>query len=168
MSHKSKTPPQVQRGSRNMKHFNVFPKTLYRLQNSKKINLRAWTPEIAEALKSYDFITHPDGLIHPISGDFFSKPNGMSLRPIGVSLMNIAKSYDFKWVYVLKEGISIPNNLVLVHEYNDHYSLQTTEPCSITDFNDRLNEFIKDQPALSSDEFKKLLIEYSNNKMGKN
>lgn len=144
-----------------MKRFNVFPKTLYRLQNSKKTQLRAWTPEIAEALKSYDFITHSDGLIHPVSGDHFSKPNGMSLRPIGVSLMNIAKSYNFKWVYVLKEGILIPNNLVLVQEYKDHYSLQTSEPCSISDLNDRLNEFIKAQPALSSEEFKKLLIENS-------
>ena len=72
--------------------------------------------------------------------------------------MNIRKSYDFKWAYVLKESISIPNNLVLVREYKDHYSWQISEPCLISDFNDRLNEFIKDQPALSSEEFKKLLI----------
>ena len=144
-----------------MKRFNVVPTTLYRLQNAKTIILRAWTPEIAEAVRSYDFITHSDGLIHPISGDFFTKPNGMSLRPIGVSLANIAKSYNAKCVYVLKQGVAIPKSLILVHEYKDHYSLQTSEPCTIAELNDRLNEFIKDHPTIPFKEFKKLLAENS-------
>ena len=144
-----------------MKRFNIVPTNLYRLQNAKETKLRVWTPEIAEAVKSYDFITHSDGLIHPISGDFFTKPNGMSLRPIGVSLANISKSYgaNAKWIYVLKQAISIPKKLILLHEYKDHYSLQTSELCTIAELNDRLNEFIKDQPTMSFEEFKKLLAQ---------
>ena len=48
--------------------------------------------------------TFTDGLIHPAPGDFFSEPNGMSLRPRGTNMWDILSSYRGKCTVTILPG----------------------------------------------------------------
>lgn len=80
---------------------------------------------------------------------YVTGPNGASLRPGGYNMGEILLRYRGKfnliqipagivstalcvksWVDWFA-GIAIPAGLILIHEHSDHYSLQTTEPCTL-------------------------------------
>jgi hypothetical protein len=46
-------------------------------------------------------------------------------------------------VTIVPEGAVLPDNLVLLHEHGDHYSLQTTEVCTLDQLNSRITKFLK-------------------------
>ncbi len=81
----------------------------------------------------------------------------MSLRPLGQTLSKLAKSYNFDCVYEISEGTQIPDDLILVHEYSDHYSLQTSIISSPEDLNKKLTMFLQKQKSLKKDDFLKLV-----------
>lgn len=143
--------------------FKKFPITLYRLQQSKEVKLRDLTSQSSKGRRSYDFVINDDGLIYPSTTENFIGPNGMSLRPIGKSLANISKSLKYSYVYEIPEGTEIPDDLILLHEYLDHYSLQTSVKCTPLDLNYRLNSFIMKQKSLTKEEYTKILINFKKN-----
>jgi hypothetical protein len=67
-----------------------------------------------------------DGLIHPKLGDFFESPNGMSVRPRGPNMWEILDKFRGPCnVWIIPQGTPLPKELVLIHEHNDHFSVQT-------------------------------------------
>jgi hypothetical protein len=81
----------------------------------------------------YDLKLQQDGLVHPASLDnTYIGPNGASL---------------------LQEETTIPNDLVLLHEHGDHYSLQSVKPISIKGLQDLINAFIHNLPFHSKEEY---------------
>ncbi|GAA5940264.1 hypothetical protein JCM10213_008381 [Rhodosporidiobolus nylandii] len=86
-----------------------------------------------------------DGLVHPIKGDIFDRPNGCSLRPDGPMMQEIIRNFDAREVVVwrLPEGLKLPDSLVLYHEHSDHYSLQPRYPIPLPRLNDELTRFMQ-------------------------
>ena len=127
-----------------MIRYTKLPIELFRVQRGVKVALREYERQIAKKSRSFDFKLQPDGLIHPETGDQFRTPNGMSLRPggpvFGEILSMFAKTYK---VIRLPPGLELPDKLVLIHEHSDHYSVQTTEPCSEQELNNRMTEWLK-------------------------
>lgn len=137
--------------------YKKFPITLYRLQQSKEAKLRDMHSQFNKGKRSFDFVLNKDGLVHPNKTNDFIGPNGMSLRPIGKPLIEIEKSYKYTHIYQIMEGAEIPEELILVHEYKDHYSLQTSVVCTPLELNNRLSNFLYKQKSLTKEEFIKLL-----------
>ncbi len=136
--------------------YKVFPITLYRLQQKKTVKLSDMLSQLKKGRSSFDF-TLREGMIYPNTTDTFEGPNGMSLRPLGQNLSKFAKSYNFDFVYEISEGTQIPDDLILVHEYCDHYSLQTSIISSPEDLNNKLTMFLQKQKSLKKEDFLKLI-----------
>ncbi len=136
--------------------YKVFPITLYRLQQKKVVKLREMSSQLELGKSHFDF-TLKDGMVHPNNTDKFIGPNGMSLLPLGQSLSKVAKTYNFSYIYEISAGAEIPDDLILLHEHTDHYSLQTSIICSPNDFDKRLTLFLQKQKSLSKDDFLKLV-----------
>lgn len=100
---------------------------------------------------SFDFVMEENKLYNPILGDQYIRPNGLSLRPMGVNLADLLGSFRFKYIYEIPKGAAIPTNFVLIHEHNDHYSLQTAIPISPTEFCLQAKEFFEKHNKITSD-----------------
>lgn len=56
----------------------------------------------------------------------------MSWRPPGIHMADILGNWKGPAIlYVMPVGLVIPKELILIHEVNDHYSLQTAEEVSL-------------------------------------
>ncbi|EFC44493.1 predicted protein [Naegleria gruberi] len=88
-------------------------------------------------------------MVQPAEGDVFECPNGLSLRPGGHTLGHILAHYKKKvGLILIPEGVAIPDDLVLIHEHTDHYSLQTSVPCTEDELNAKLNHFFETTPNI--------------------
>jgi hypothetical protein len=139
-----------------MQRFLRIPRTLYRIQPRLPVNLRDKATQEAKNRTSFDLIVHQDGRVHPMTGDIFHTPNGMSLRPPTEKMRQILEDFrggDSLRIYRLQENLQLPDGLVVIHEHSDHYSLQTTRPVRLEDFNRHLTEFLQSLPSQSKQEF---------------
>lgn len=129
----------------------TVPVDLFRVNATPNVILRDFNKQQAIGHRLYDLHVGPDGLVHPKPGPNFEGPNGASMRPDGPTLQEIIRGFRGRntTVYRLPEGLywvaafeallmlwrdngeigtKLPEQLVLLHEHSDHYSLQTTEP----------------------------------------
>jgi hypothetical protein len=122
------------------------PVKLFRIATGKgkKINLRERSAQVAKGSPSFDFTIQSDGLIHPMTGPDFMGPNGMSLRPNGMSQYEILAGMRGEVsVTEIPEGVPIPEGLVLLHEHTDHFSMQSTVACTPRELNNKLTKFVE-------------------------
>mmetsp|Transcript_5306 Transcript_5306/g.11732 ORF Transcript_5306/g.11732 Transcript_5306/m.11732 type:complete len:101 (+) Transcript_5306:179-481(+) len=56
-------------------------------------------------------------------------------------------------VYRMQEGMDMPDGLIVLHERDDHYSLQTEEPVELDELNQRLTSFLEELPSQTRDQF---------------
>ncbi|PNY27841.1 Uncharacterized protein TCAP_02242 [Tolypocladium capitatum] len=154
--------------------FRKFPKELFRVNSGRSINLRVWSPQ----RHSYDILTDK-GLVeakalNPLSYAKLARlnrilaPNGASMRPNSPYQQSLV-SWRFRGsaviVYSVPEanyrrdaypnannrgkGTRLPDDLLLVHERSDHYSLQPAIPMTIGGkfsciyLNARMTEFFR-------------------------
>ncbi|KAK9438136.1 uncharacterized protein VB005_09143 [Metarhizium brunneum] len=124
--------------------FKQFPKQLFRVNNGRPINLRVWSPR----RHSYDIFAE-NGLVKPKALDplSYAAPNGASMRPNSPYQQSLV-SWRFRGsdmiVYSVPKGTRLPDDLVLVHERSDHYSLQPAVPMTVEDMNARMTNFFQD------------------------
>jgi hypothetical protein len=131
-----------------IRRFKKVPLTLYRLQGRLPVRLREHASQMTAGRQAFDLKLGSDGLVHPTIGDTFICPNSMSLRPPSRTMLGIAQTYKGKvTVYTLAEGTTLPDGLILLHERDDHYSLQTDEPIALDTFNERLTELLEQCPS---------------------
>lgn len=138
------------------RYTNSVPLTLFRIcGKSRNIVLREYAVQRAKGSRSYDLTLGEDGLVHPAPLDgMFIGPNGASLRPAGINMWDILSSREgITNVLEIPEGVKIPEELVLLHEHGDHYSLQCTKPMKRNALEGIMNEFIADFPFYSSEEY---------------
>ncbi|CUF53889.1 Hypothetical protein, putative [Bodo saltans] len=136
-----------------VKRFNIFPRTLYRVQPKIAVNLRNYETQMALGRTSYDLKT-VNGLVMPAVGEEFIGPNGMSLRPATDKMIGILKEFKGEpRVYAMLEGSPVPAGLVVLHEHSDHYSLQTSEPITLDALNAKMTEFLKTIPSQTREQF---------------
>lgn len=137
-----------------VRRFQKLPITLYRIQPKLPVNLRDYDSQMSRGRTSYDLKIHQDGNVHPAEGDVWIGPNGMSLRPGNETMLNIIKQWRGEtMVYRMSEGMELPKQLVVLHERDDHYSMQTTEPVPLETLNDRITEFLKTLPCQTKEQF---------------
>ncbi len=124
--------------------FNKLPLTLFRIQTTWQAKLRDYQQQLKIGQFSYDVKLHEDGLVHsiPVTETKFMGPNGMSLRPSGPNFFEILANFRGQCIFVLPKDTELPSQFTLLHEHTDHYSLQTTQPVSLKEFNQRLTAFL--------------------------
>jgi hypothetical protein len=134
-----------------MERFTALPYSLFRIQRRLPVALRDHAEQSALGRTSFDLKT-VNGIVHPVVGTKFTTPNGMSLRPISFTQMNLVNEFtgDFK-VYELAEGLKLPAGLVAIHEHSDHYSLQVSEPTPLADFNHMLTALLRSSPTFTKE-----------------
>ena len=85
-----------------------------------------------------------------MAGEYFIQPNGISIRPLGKNLKIFLNRFRGGFIYMIKKGTPIPEQLVLLHEFRDHHSLQTSVVCTEKEINERLTKFLKENAVLIS------------------
>ena len=118
------------------------PVTLFRIQSNSKVKLREYFRQKSDNRPAFDFKLQSDGLVHPIKGDVFTFPNGMSLRPAGPSMYELLSNYRGNTLFLIPKDTPIPSQLILYLEHHDHYSLQTSVKCTEKELNNNLTTFI--------------------------
>ncbi|RSH77319.1 uncharacterized protein EHS24_003630 [Apiotrichum porosum] len=129
--------------------------TLFRIQPRLPATLRSHADQMAKGRTSFDLKLRRDGLVHPMPvGASYTTPNGMSLRPIGPNMDRILRNYPGSpMVYGLQEGSRLPEDLCVVHERGDHYSLQTTRPVTLAQLNTTMTAFLESLPYQTAAQF---------------
>eukprot|EP00056_Hartaetosiga_gracilis_P014547 m.240827 g.240827 ORF g.240827 m.240827 type:complete len:154 (-) comp16133_c0_seq1:203-664(-) len=128
-----------------LRRYARLPINMYRIQNGASVNLRDFDTQMAKGRKAFDLKLH-DGLVLPMKSETFVEPNGMSLRPDCPTMEGLLRTFRGKHarVYTIPQGLLLPEELVLIHEHTDHYSLQTTKPIPLPDFNNLLMDFLSE------------------------
>ncbi|KAF4511175.1 hypothetical protein G6O67_002995 [Ophiocordyceps sinensis] len=128
--------------SKLMKLFRTFPKDIFRVNNGPHVQLR----EYVEGLRVYDIhVTH--GMVKPLAphAQVFEAPNGASMRPNSTNQQRLVGS-SFKGpnviVYAVAAGTPLPEDLVLVHERSDHYSLQPSKVMTLQGLDSAITNFL--------------------------
>ncbi|RSM03313.1 hypothetical protein CEP52_007461 [Fusarium oligoseptatum] len=134
--------------------FRKFPKELFRVNNGPQVKLRVLQPK----RHVYDIVTE-NGLALPKALDpsSYIAPNGASMRPNSPYQQSLV-SWRFRGndtiVYSVPEGTTLPDDLLLVHERSDHYSLQPAMKMTIDDLNSKITQFlITNAMALTREEW---------------
>lgn len=147
----------TQGNKRNIRgRFEIVPKDLYRISDKKKsIKLRDSESRKAKGIMSYDIKIHEDNFVHPAPLDnTFIGPNGASLRPAGVNMCDLITGKGPKCLILeLRKGLVIPEGLVLLHEFGDHFSLQCAVPMRFEELEKRLNLVAKSCDLLTVQEY---------------
>jgi hypothetical protein len=134
--------------------FTRIPLTLYRIQAQPSVRLRDYETQVTKGRTSFDLKTH-DGLVQPLPPNSeFNTPNGMSLRPAGPNMFSILNKFRGEpKIFTFRCGLELPSGLCVYHEHSDHYSLQTTKPIPLNDFNQILTDFLSTLPVQSKQQF---------------
>eukprot|EP01087_Luapelamoeba_hula_P007389 TRINITY_DN1816_c0_g1_i1.p2 TRINITY_DN1816_c0_g1~~TRINITY_DN1816_c0_g1_i1.p2 ORF type:complete len:119 (-),score=14.60 TRINITY_DN1816_c0_g1_i1:37-393(-) len=69
--------------------------------------------------------------------------NGASLRPNTPMLQEVIRNFRGRHttVYRLPQDTPIPDDLILLHEHTDHFSLQCAVPMTLSELNKKLTTF---------------------------
>lgn len=134
--------------------YRQLPLTLFRIQPRLPVALRDYDTQMAKGRTSFDLKLH-NGSVMPVKeGSAFEGPNGMSLRPRGDKMTSILQGYKGSpRVYSMHEGLTLPGPLVVYHEHTDHYSMQTSEPISLAEFDKLLSDFLASLPSVTKEQY---------------
>ncbi|KAF1847281.1 uncharacterized protein K460DRAFT_425937 [Cucurbitaria berberidis CBS 394.84] len=145
----------------------AFPVELFRVNNGRMINLRQYTGQ-----RSFDIVTdggmakakslHPttyEGKLSPFQVEYSeltsnTAPNGASMRPNTQFQRNLIGDYKGSQVvvYSIPAGTQLPDDLVLIHEFGDHYSLQAARDMPLSELNQKITTFLEAQGNVRSKE----------------
>ncbi|RDL37083.1 uncharacterized protein BP5553_04516 [Venustampulla echinocandica] len=132
--------------------FRTIPKALFRLSYGREINLRPWS---LQRQTSFDVRPDSQGLVRP-KALTQRPPNGASMRPNTTIQQNLLKRMKGQnvVVYSVAEGVVLPNDLIIVHERGDHYSLQATVPMSVEQLSAKITTFLqRSSTVLTKEQF---------------
>ncbi|KAG8628987.1 hypothetical protein KVT40_002852 [Elsinoe batatas] len=123
--------------------FAIVPKTLFRTNKGSSIRLRAH-PGPLRPRGPFDLLT-TSGLVKPKALDpkTYEFPNGASMRSNSPAQRRVLATFTGPdvIVYEVPKGTILPKELILVHEFRDHYSLQAAREMTVRELNDHLTVF---------------------------
>ncbi|EFR03620.1 hypothetical protein MGYG_06614 [Nannizzia gypsea CBS 118893] len=127
--------------------FSLFPKALFRLNYGRVVRLRAH-PWPLRPPCAFDLFTHA-GKVQPsaLEPGAYIFPNGASLRPNTKRQQEVvrrARGSAFH-VYAIPAGTQLPDDLILVHEFRDHYSLQARKEMTVEELDLSITQFLESQ-----------------------
>ena len=141
-------------------YYKKLPVTLYRMQKTDQTKLREYEEQMAKNRKSYDLKLDENGLVQPATGEEWIGPNGMSMRPATDSMLRIAQAFRGEQrVYRFDEGMELPDGLIVLYERDDHYSMQTTEPCTLDELNAKITALIQTMDYQTKEQFIEQLLD---------
>ncbi|KAI0185347.1 hypothetical protein EV127DRAFT_397169 [Xylaria flabelliformis] len=126
-----------------IKVFRSFPKELFRVNNGRQVKLRVQQP----GRHLYDILAK-NGQVEPkaLHPSTYIAPNGASMRPNSPYQQSLVLT-RFRGtdviVFAVAKGTDLPEDLLLVHERSDHYSLQPSAPMTIDDLNWKITKFME-------------------------
>ncbi|TGJ81760.1 hypothetical protein E0Z10_g7002 [Xylaria hypoxylon] len=121
--------------------FRSFPKELFRVNNGREVRLIPPKP----GRHIYDVLPK-DGNVEPkaLNQSTYVGPNGILMRPNSPYQQSLV-STRFRGanfiVYAVPKGTDLPEDLLLVHEWSDHYSLQPAVTMTVDDLNWKITTF---------------------------
>ncbi|KAJ5517938.1 hypothetical protein N7453_000360 [Penicillium expansum] len=131
--------------NRFIQSFTQIPKDIFRVNSGISIRLRAW-PGPTRPHGMFDLLTTA-GKVQPKALDpaSYEFPNGASMRPNSRTqqkLVRTVKPWNGStiYIYAIMAGTLLPEDLILVHEFRDHYSLQARKEMTVEG-----ERFTKDQ-----------------------
>ncbi|OJJ85526.1 uncharacterized protein ASPGLDRAFT_1360456 [Aspergillus glaucus CBS 516.65] len=120
-----------------------LPSNLRPLRPSPRLSLPLLRPRHA-----FDLIT-VNGLVRPLALDLstYEFPNGASIRPNTSVMQKLARTAKNPHVciYCVAKGTELPEDLILVHEFRDHYSLQAGRGMGVDDLNEKITDFLSEK-----------------------
>eukprot|EP00695_Tsukubamonas_globosa_P004014 TRINITY_DN977_c0_g1_i1.p1 TRINITY_DN977_c0_g1~~TRINITY_DN977_c0_g1_i1.p1 ORF type:complete len:169 (+),score=26.13 TRINITY_DN977_c0_g1_i1:47-508(+) len=124
--------------------YNHFPVDLFRIQKAQLFaSVNAW-PRRSLAERHMTFLSRMASS-SPAPQDVFIRPNGMSLRPVGSALSDfVTQEPPSVNIFRIPANTKLPSELVLLHEYAQSYSLQTSVACKPEELNARLTNFLRE------------------------
>ncbi|KAJ5628083.1 hypothetical protein N7490_010311, partial [Penicillium lividum] len=124
--------------------FTQTPKEMFRIKMGISVRLRGH-PGPVRPQRSFDLLTTAGKVIlKALDPDNYYWPNGASMRPNSRSqqwLVRIAKGSPI-YVFSVPAGTILPDDLILVHEFKDHYSLQARKEMTVEELNTKINDFL--------------------------
>ncbi|KAJ9353658.1 hypothetical protein DTO280E4_7251 [Paecilomyces variotii] len=130
--------------NRFIQSFTQVPKELFRLNTGATVRLRA-QPGPVRPKRSFDLLTTA-GKVQPkaLNPATYEWPNGASMRPNSEIQQNLVRTFRGSsiYVYAIPAGTVLPDDLILVHEFGDHYSLQAREEMTVEELNSKINDFL--------------------------
>ncbi|KAH8657491.1 hypothetical protein BGZ60DRAFT_567247 [Tricladium varicosporioides] len=133
--------------------FKAIPLEIFRVNKGPCILLREWATFPPQRSTIFDLYTY-EGKVLPKALDktTYQLPNGASMRPNGRYQQGLVRRLDGKdWVvYSIPKDTPLPEELILVHEHTDHYSMQPAIKMSLHDLNQRITKFLQRSGTLYS------------------
>ncbi|KAF1961563.1 hypothetical protein CC80DRAFT_401956 [Byssothecium circinans] len=123
--------------------FKTVPKELFRVNNGRAVRLREWS---LQRQRSYDILTDAGKVsAKALDPKTYRKPNGASMRPNSAFQKRLVSSLKGAntIVYAVPAGVPLPDDLILVHEHTDHYSLQAAKEMTLPELNDKITNFLQ-------------------------
>ncbi|POR34327.1 Uncharacterized protein TPAR_05471, partial [Tolypocladium paradoxum] len=147
--------------------FRSFPKELFRVNNGPHVSIRPWSPK----RRIYDILVKNGRVQpKSLDPSTYRAPNGASMRPNSPYQQHLASELfhgSDVLVYAVPKGMwpshsdavngageamseeidrslqgtRLPDDLLLVHERTDHYSLQPARDMTLDDLNDKATSF---------------------------
>ncbi|KMP05330.1 hypothetical protein DIZ76_015650 [Coccidioides immitis] len=119
--------------SKFIQSYTTIPKELFRLNNGPAVRLRAY-PGPQRPTGLFDLLTY-SGNVRPkaLSPTTYMAPNGASMRPNTPKMHRLVDALrgNSIRIYSIPAGSPIPDDLILVHEFKDHYSLQARKEMTL-------------------------------------
>ncbi|OQE40037.1 hypothetical protein PENCOP_c006G08969 [Penicillium coprophilum] len=123
--------------------FTQIPKDIFRVNSGTSIRLRAW-PGPRRPHRVFDLLTTA-GKVQPKALDpaTYEFPNGASMRPNSKTQQNLVRTANPRdghniYVFAIMVGTVLPEDLILVHEFRDHYSLQARKEMTVEELNAKI------------------------------
>ncbi|KAL4799668.1 hypothetical protein BDV19DRAFT_234378 [Aspergillus venezuelensis] len=137
-----------------IKSYTVTPKEIFRINNGLLVRLRAH-PGLYRPKGVFDLLTYA-GKVQPkaLNAATYQPPNEASMRP-NTPRMHILTSIlrgNSACIYSVPAGTPLPDNLILIHEFRDHYSLQPREEMTVDDLNASITRFLQGKGRLFTKE----------------
>ncbi|RDW70458.1 uncharacterized protein DSM5745_07969 [Aspergillus mulundensis] len=130
-----------------IKSYSIIPKELFRINNGPAVRLRAH-PGPQRPLGLFDLLTYR-GKVKPkaLSPTTYKPPNGASIRPNTPKMHRLVGTLRgaSTCIYSIPAGVYLPDGLILVHEFKDHYSLQPRVEMTVDDLNNRITDFLQSE-----------------------
>ncbi|OJJ48718.1 hypothetical protein ASPZODRAFT_14844 [Penicilliopsis zonata CBS 506.65] len=130
--------------NRFIQSFTQVPKELFRLNNGPAVHLRAHPGPLRPA-GLFDLLT-TEGKVRPLALDpaTYEFPNGASMRSNSISQQRLVRRLkgSSALIYTLHAGTELPDDLILVHEFADHYSLQARRSMTVEELNSKITQFL--------------------------
>ncbi|KAI3201815.1 hypothetical protein CBS147311_4803 [Penicillium roqueforti] len=133
--------------NRFIQSFTRFPKDIFRVNSGTSIRLRAW-PGPRRPHGVFDLPTTA-GKVQPkaLNPATYEFPNGASMRPNSRTQQNLVRTVK-AWggltiyIYAIMAGTHLPDDLILVHEFRDHYSLQARKEMTVEELQAKIEALL--------------------------